>query len=196
VADGNLCIVLNRIDVWQVAFVHAKGDFKQLREKGIEHFRQGLRQTIPWLQDRVDTITDFSDLHILNVRADMLDTWYLNGLLLIGDSAHAMSPVGGIGINFAIADAIETANILSEPLLAGACTSMHLAEVQNRRFKATKTVQGIQTRILNQITSRAFANKEFDLPWLVRVLLKTPFLRDIPARLMAFGPYQAKIHKP
>ena len=196
VADGNLCIVLNRIDVWQVAFVHAKGDFKQLREKGIEHFRQGLRQTIPWLQDRVDTITDFSDLHILNVRADMLDTWYLNGLLLIGDSAHAMSPVGGIGINFAIADAIETANILSEPLLAGACTSMHLAEVQNRRFKATKTVQGIQTRILNQITSRAFGNKEFDLPWLVRVLLKTPFLRDIPARLMAFGPYQAKIHKP
>ena len=196
VAEGNLCIVLNRLDIWQVAYVYAKGDFKHVREKGIDDFRQGLRRTIPWLQDRAETIADFNDLHILNVRSDLLDTWYRDGLLLIGDSAHVMSPVGGIGINFAIADAIETANILTAPLLAGSCNLQHLTEVQNRRFKATKTVQGIQTRIVKQITARAFGNKEFDLPWVVRVLLKTPFLRDIPARLMAFGPYQAKIEDP
>jgi len=196
VAQGNLCIVLNRIDVWQVAYVYAKGDFGHVREKGLDDFRLGLRRTIPWLKDRVEAITDFGDLHILNVRADMLDSWYSNGLLLIGDSAHAMSPVGGVGINFAIADAIEAANILAAPLLGGTSTLEDLAEVQHRRFKATKTVQRIQMRIVKQITARAFGNKEFDLPWLARVLLKTPFVRDIPARLMAFGPYQAKIEEP
>ncbi len=192
-ADGNLCIVLNRVDLWQLAYVINKGEFSRLRKQGVESLREAVGKTVPWLQDRVDSILDIDDVHVLNVRADMLDTWYRDGLLLIGDAAHAMSPVGGVGINFAIADAIEAANVLTEPLLAGASTTGHLAEVQNRRYSATRSVQKIQTRVVNQITKRAFNDKEFELPLMVRILLKTPVLRDIPARMMAFGPYQAKL---
>lgn len=195
-ADGKLCILLNRPDSWQIGYVFPKGNFGQLREKGIEHLQTSLRQTVPWLDDRVLSIRDFKDLHVLKIKADCLDKWYAEGLLLIGDAAHVMSPAGGVGINFAIADAVEAANVLIPSLLKGAVTTKDLVEVQNRRFKATQSIQRVQAMMIRNLLGRALGNKDFNLPLIARIFLRIPLLRDIPAKMVAFGPRPARIENP
>jgi len=195
-ADGNICVLLDRPDNWQIGYIFPKGNYSEIRHQGIEHLQMGLRKTIPWMDDRVETITDFSQVHMLNVKADRLDTWYMDGLLFIGDAAHAMSPAGGVGINFAIADAVEAANVLIKPLRSDHVTIADLAEVQQRRFKATVTMQKIQEFIVRKIIGRAMGNKKFDLPLIAKILLSIPYVRDIPARMVAFGPGRARIEDP
>ena len=195
-ADGNLCILLSRPDTWQIGYVFPKGNFGQLREKGIEYLRTSLRRTVPWLDDRVLAISDFKDVHVLKIKSDRLDTWYSEGLLLIGDAAHVMSPAGGVGINFAIADAVEAANVLTNTLLQNSVSLADLAEVQKRRFKPTETIQNIQALMIKNLLARALGNKDFDLPLIVRFLLRIPFIRDIPAKMIAFGPRPARIEDP
>ena len=196
IRDGNICVLLNRPDNWQIGYIFPKGNFAEIRKQGIEQLRLGLRNTIPWMDERVKELKDFKQVHVLNVKADRLETWHCDGVLLIGDAAHVMSPAGGVGINFAIADAVEAANVLIEPLQSGTVSEADLAEVQNRRFKATKTIQRIQGLIVKNLIGRALGNKEFDLPLVAKILLRIPYLRDIAARMIAFGPKPARIENP
>jgi len=195
-ANGKLCILLNRPDTWQIGYVFPKGNFAQLRENGIEQLRSSLQQTIPWMDDRVLAINDFKDVRVLKIKADRLDKWYSEGLLLIGDAAHVMSPAGGVGINFAIADAVEAANVLTNRLLQNSVSLSDLAEVQNRRFKPTVTIQKIQAMIMKNIVGRALGAKDFNLPLLARLLLLIPIIRDIPAKIIALGPNPTRIEDP
>ena len=196
IANGNLLIVLDRPDAWQMGYIFPKGGYSQLKQQGIERLQANISATIPWMDDRVEQLGSFNDVHMLNIKSDRLDTWYKDGLLFIGDAAHVMSPVGGVGINFAVADAVETANVLTTPLKEGSVTTGHLAEVQNRRFKATKIMQRIQNTLANNLIKRAMNNADFELPMIAKLLLSIPFLRDIPARMIAFGPRRVRIENP
>ncbi|MBO6658480.1 MAG: FAD-dependent oxidoreductase [Pseudomonadales bacterium] len=187
VADGKICVLLARENEWQIGYVFPKGNFREMRSEGIEHFRSGLGQIVPFLADRASLLRDFSDIHMLNVRADFVETWHQQGLLLLGDAAHAMSPVGGVGINFAIADAIEAANILSPVLASATLERSHLASIQRKREKAVRKMQKLQAVAQNHIVSKALTNHEFQLPLIARLLLVLPFIRDIPAKIVAFG---------
>lgn len=193
---GNLLVMLMRPDDWQIAYVFPKGDFQALRDKGIERFRESIAQIVPWLADRVHEIENFHDVHLLKVGSDRLDQWYVPGLLFIGDAAHVMSPVGGIGINYAIGDAVEAANVLTAPLLAGAVGNADLAEVQKRRERVTRMAQRMQGAMQDNFVARALSDKEFDLPLPIRLALKVPGLRNIPARLIALGFRRLRLENP
>jgi len=146
--------------------------------------------------NRVHEIENFHDVHLLKVGSDRLDRWYVPGLLFIGDAAHIMSPVGGIGINYAIGDAVEAANVLTAPLLAGAVASADLAEVQKRRERVTRMAQRMQGAMQDNFVARALSDKEFDLPLPIRLALKVPGLRNIPARLIALGFRRLRLENP
>ena len=133
---------------------------------------------------------------VLSVESSRLPTWHQRGLLLIGDAAHVMSPVGGVGINYAIQDAIEASNVLGEPLQAGNVTELQLAEVQKRRQAAVKLIQRFQGFVQNRIVKTALVkDRPFRLPLIARIVLKIPLLRTVPARLIAFGIHRARIRE-
>ena len=146
-----------------------------------------MAKLIPELADRVPTIEDWKDLHFLAVESSRLPLWHRPGLLLIGDAAHVMSPVGGVGINYAIQDAVATANLLAEPLAAGSLTNEHLAAVQRRREWPTRFIQGFQGFVQKRFVARALNDRPFNLPLPVRLMLKLPGLRNLPARLIGYG---------
>ena len=191
VGHGRMLVCIPRGDQWQLGYVFPKGDFREVRAAGLAAFHASLLATAPWLGDRVYEVGDFQDLHLLNVTADSLASWHKPGLLFIGDAAHVMSPVGGIGINFAIADAVEVANVLAHPdhplLAEGPPPATALAEIQQRRTRPTRIAQFVQTRIQDVLVRRALTDKPFDLPLPVRLMLATPGLRALPLRLFAFG---------
>jgi len=188
IGSGRMLILLPRPGEWQMGYVFPKGDFKAIRELGLEAFRDSLRDIVPWLAGRAQAIVCWDQVHLLSVASDRLPRWYQPGLLCIGDAAHVMSPVGGIGINAAIGDAVEAANVLIEPLRTGTRPdASQLAEIQARRERPTRMIQAIQARIQDTIVARAISDREFDLPLGVKLLLRTPGLRDIPARLFALG---------
>jgi 2-polyprenyl-6-methoxyphenol hydroxylase-like FAD-dependent oxidoreductase len=191
IGHGRMLVCIPRGDQWQLGYVFPKGDFREVRAAGLAAFHTSLLATAPWLGDRVYEVGDFKDLHLLNVKADSLSSWHKPGLLFIGDAAHVMSPVGGIGINFAIADAVEVANVLAQPdhplLAAGPPPAQALQEIQRRRARPTRIAQFVQTRIQEVLIGRALTDKPFDLPPPVRLLLATPGLRQLPLRLFAFG---------
>ena len=196
IANGRICVLLTRPDEWQIGYIFPKGNFNEIRKAGIEAFRADVAGIVPWLADRVDSIQDFSDVHLLSVKSDRLDRWYREGLLFIGDSAHVMSPVGGVGINYAISDAVESANVLTGPLLENSLHLDHLAEVQERRMKPTSTIQRIQGVMQKNIVAMALKNLEFELPLIAKIILKIPGLRDIPPRTMALGISRVRIENP
>ena len=196
VGRGHLLVMLVRPDEWQAAYVFPKGDFQSLREKGIEHFRAAVAELVPWLADRVDQIGSFHDVHLLKVASDRLERWHQPGLLFIGDAAHVMSPVGGIGINYAIGDAVEAANVLTAPLLDGTVSDSDLAEVQRLRERPTRLAQRMQGALQKGIVERAIREQDFDLPAPMRLILAIPLLRDIPARIMALGFGRLKLRAP
>ncbi|MGC3969789.1 MAG: FAD-dependent oxidoreductase [Pirellulales bacterium] len=144
IAGGRFAVLLDRADEWQVGYVILKGSFAAVREAGIDALRQGLVQVVPWLADRVAELHDWKQTAVLNVESSRVPVWHKPGLLLIGDAAHAMSPVGGVGINVAIQDAIATANLLTAPFLQGPPTEAQLAAVQKLREPAVKIVQRFQ----------------------------------------------------
>ena len=195
--DGRLVVVLEREREWQAGYVIAKGGYKQLYQAGIAELQQNVARLVPWLADRVGALDDWKKTHVLTVKANRLACWHKPGLLLIGDAAHAMSPVGGVGINYAIGDAVETANVLSEKLREGQpIEEADLAEVQRRREPAVRTIQRIQGIVQKRIVGETLRHKKpFVPPLPVRVLLRTPYLRDIPARMLSFGPHPFRLER-
>ena len=196
-SEGQFMVLFEREDEWQAGYVIAKGGYKQLREAGLAQLQKNVARMAPWLADRVGAIDDWKKTHMLTVAADRLPVWHKPGLLFIGDAAHAMSPVGGVGINYAIGDAVEAANVLSEKLREGRpIEGDDLAEIQRRREPAVRRIQGIQAVIQRRIVGETLRHKkQFVPPLPMRILLQTPFLRDIPARMVAFGPRPYRLER-
>ena len=185
---GKMLVMLDRGDYWQCAFVIRKDGFAALRQKGIDAFRRDIVQIAPFLRDRVDEVRDWDDVKLLTVAVDRLEKWWRPGLLCIGDCAHAMSPVGGVGINLAVQDAIATANILAEPLRAGSLRDDHLAALERRRTLPTRFTQAMQVVIQERVIDRVLdTDKPIVAPWPVRLFNAFPFLARIPARLVGMG---------
>ena len=194
VGGGRFVILLDRTTDWQIGYVIFKGAFGALKAAGIGELRSGLAQAVPWLADRVAELQDWKKIAVLNVESGRLKTWHRPGLLFIGDAAHTMSPVGGVGINVAIQDAVETANLLAGKLRGGHVSDADLAGVQQRREFAVKVVQRIQGVLQDRIAAPSLrSDQPFRLPWLVRLISMIPVLRDIPARILAFGPRRVRI---
>ena len=185
---GSIIVLLNRRDYWQCAYVIGKGAAEEVRRRGLPWFQQSVANALPWLSDRVSELDDSEKIKLLTVRVDRLLRWWRPGLLCIGDAAHAMSPVGGVGINLAIQDAVATANILAEPLVKGTLSLEHLAAVQKRRDFPTRATQRLQLAIQKRLIARALsAEQDFTPPLFVRLIAAFPVLRRIPARLIGLG---------
>jgi 2-polyprenyl-6-methoxyphenol hydroxylase-like FAD-dependent oxidoreductase len=188
VGAGGLFITLNRGDYWQCAMIIAKGTADAVRRQGVEAFRERIVSLAPSLRERVCEIEDWDDVKLLTVTVDCLRQWYRPGLLCIGDAAHAMSPIGGVGINLAIQDAVAAANILAVPLRQRAVAVEHLHAVQERRTFPTRATQRMQVFIQNRFLRRVLASTTPPrLPWLLRTLLRCPLVRRIPGRLIGVG---------
>jgi 2-polyprenyl-6-methoxyphenol hydroxylase-like FAD-dependent oxidoreductase len=185
---GRLMIMLNRTTYWQCAYVIAKGSADALRRQPITTFRDAVEAMAPMLRDRLTEIATWDDAKLLTVTVDRLKRWSRPGLLAIGDAAHAMSPIGGVGINLAIQDAVAAANLLADPLRAGAVSAADLEAVQDRREFPVKVVQRVQIAIQRQVLGRLLArNKPLRAPRLLRALAAIPALRALPAYFVGIG---------
>ena len=185
---GRIFIMLDRNDYWQCAFVIPKGGIDEVHAHGLEAFRADIVQLAPFLEDRVHELATWDDVKLLTVAVNRLDTWYRPGLLFIGDAAHAMSPVGGVGINLAIQDAVATANILVPRMRQGAATLDDLRAVQRRRELPTRLTQRTQVLIQNRVISNVLRGTTTPKPPLaVRILGRYPLLRRLPARAVGMG---------
>ncbi|MDF0676166.1 MAG: FAD-dependent oxidoreductase [Nitrospira sp.] len=185
---GRIFIMLNRGDYWQCGFVIAKGTLGEIRAQGLPLFRDSVAKLAPFAADRVHELQDWEPIKLLTVQVDRLRQWYKPGLLCIGDAAHAMSPVGGVGINLAIQDAVAAANLLWQPLREGRVTEADLAKVQARRVWPTQLTQRAQLIIQNRVIRPVLDSKgPLPPPCAVRLLARFPFLRRIPARMIGLG---------
>src|SRR5881296_1158854 len=185
---GRIFIMLNRGEHWQCGFVIPKGSLDQLQKRGLPAFRESVAQLAPFAADRVGELRDWDEVKLLTVRVDRLRQWSRQGLLCIGDAAHAMSPVGGVGINLAIQDAIAAANLLAAPLREGRLTTEDLRRVQRRREWPTRLTQRFQILVQNRVIRRVLGSADQLLPpLLLRLLARFPFLRRVPARLIGIG---------
>jgi 2-polyprenyl-6-methoxyphenol hydroxylase-like FAD-dependent oxidoreductase len=185
---GGIFIMVDRGDYWQCAYVIEKGSAGQVMKRDIDEFRHTILALSPWLGERVNELKSWDDVKLLTVALDRLPQWYRPGLLCIGDAAHAMSPIGGVGINLAIQDAVAAANILADPLSAGAVTLDHLAQVQRRREWPTRVTQAFQRTIQNRVIGPVLAGtKQPKVPLTVKLLDWFPPLRGIPARFIGIG---------
>jgi 2-polyprenyl-6-methoxyphenol hydroxylase-like FAD-dependent oxidoreductase len=195
---GKILVMLNRGDYWQCAYVIAKGTFAEMKRAGLPAFREGLLELAPSLGNRTEALKDWSDISLLSVSVDRLREWSRTGLLCIGDSAHAMSPVGGVGINLAIQDAVAAANALAQPLLARAPLDEPCRAIQKRREFPTKMTQSAQLFAHKNFIRPALSHKEAaqKLPLALRLLKQFPMLRRIPARLIGLGVRPEHIHTP
>jgi 2-polyprenyl-6-methoxyphenol hydroxylase-like FAD-dependent oxidoreductase len=185
---GRILVFLNREEYWQTAYVIPKGKADELRQQGLPAFRQELVRLAPFLANRVDELREWDDIKLLTVAVDRLQRWFRPGLLCIGDAAHAMSPIGGVGINLAIQDAVATANILGERLRLGSLDEGDLEAVQRRRTFPTRVTQGMQVFVQNNVIQRVLAGtKPLTAPWPVKLLSRWPYLQRIPARAVGLG---------
>ena len=185
---GRIFIMLNRGDYWQCGFVIPKGSRDRFQGQGLPAFRNAVAQLAPFMADRVGELHDWEPIKLLTVQVDRLRKWYRPGLLCIGDAAHAMSPVGGVGINLAIQDAVAASNLLTAPLRDGRLTTEDLCWVQQRREWPTRMTQRVQLMIQNRVIKRALSGSDrFSPPFAIRLLALVPFLRRIPARMIGLG---------
>ncbi|MBV9736106.1 MAG: FAD-dependent oxidoreductase [Acidisphaera sp.] len=188
IAAGRILVMLDRGDYWQCAYVIEKGGFDAVRRQGIDALRDAIAGVAPELRDRLGELRDFDDAKLLTVTIDRLRRWHRPGLLCIGDAAHAMSPVGGVGINLAIQDAVATANILAAALRQGTPEERLLRRVQRRRTFPTRATQRLQVVVQNRVIRRVLAGeRRARLPLAVRLLRRWPALRRVPARLIGMG---------
>ncbi len=185
---GKMLVLINREDYWQAAMVIPKGASDEIRQRGLPAFREQIASLIPFLRDRVEELQDWKDIRLLTVVVDRLTQWSRPGLLCIGDAAHAMSPIGGVGINLAIQDAVAAANILGPVLMRGTPSQSDLDAVQKRRMFPTRATQRLQLIFQNKIIRRVLAStKPLTLPWFFKLFQRFPYLRRIPARLVGIG---------
>ena len=192
---GKLLVLLDRSDYWQCGVVIPKGDFEQIKGRGLPAFREEIVSIVAFLRERVAELDDWSKIKLLTVQINRLRDWCRDGLLCIGDAAHAMSPAGGVGINLAIQDAVATANLLAEKLRRGVVTVGDLGEVQRRREWPTRLIQRMQVFIHRRITGRPLPGKS-SLPFVVRLLRDFPALRQLPARFIGIGPRPEHVQSP
>jgi 2-polyprenyl-6-methoxyphenol hydroxylase-like FAD-dependent oxidoreductase len=187
-APGKIMVMLNRDEYWQCAFVIRKGAFEDIKQRGLEAFRNDIISIAPFLKNRVNEFQDWEPIKLLTVLVDRLRKWYRPGLLCIGDAAHAMSPVGGVGINLAIQDAVAAANILARPLSENYVSLSHLQKVQWRREFPTKVTQWGQVQVQERVLNAVLGNQQqVKAPWIVQQFKRFPVLRRIPARLIGIG---------
>jgi 2-polyprenyl-6-methoxyphenol hydroxylase-like FAD-dependent oxidoreductase len=185
---GKIMVMLNRDEYWQCAFVIPKGAAEEIKQRGLEAFRADIVSIAPFLKDRVHELQDWEPVKLLTVLVDRLRKWYRPGLLCIGDAAHAMSPVGGVGINLAIQDAVAAANILARPLSQNYVSLSHLQKVQWRREFPTRVTQWGQVQVQERILKPVLgSSRQVRPPWFLRLFKKFPVLRRIPARLIGVG---------
>jgi len=185
---GRILVFLNREDFWQVAYVIPKGKADEMRQQGLPAFRQELVRLAPFLESRVEELRDWDDIKLLTVAVDRLRRWFRPGLLCIGDAAHAMSPIGGVGINLAIQDAVATANILGERLRLGTANEGDLEVVQQRRSFPTRATQRLQLIVQNNVIRRVLdTTRPLTPPWPIKLLGRWRFLQRIPARVVGLG---------
>jgi 2-polyprenyl-6-methoxyphenol hydroxylase-like FAD-dependent oxidoreductase len=189
---GHGAILIDRGDYYQVAYVIPKGTDTDMRAQGIEALHGVLVSMVPWLSDRMDALSSFDDVKLLDVQLNRLRRWYADGVLCIGDAAHAMSPVGGVGINLAVADAVAAARILARPLRAGRVSTRQLARVQARRWLPTAILQAAQRMIHANVIAVAVAFKDQragrEAPKAVRLVAKSLALRRFVGYMVAIGP--------
>jgi len=197
---GHIAVMLDRDDHWQAGYVIPKGTYPELRREGIESLHRGFSRLIPEFADRVEHLKDWQQASLLSVESSRCPRWYRPGLLLIGDAAHVMSPVGGVGINYAIQDAVVAANVLSGPLQESQARlvdleARYLAAVQRRRELPTRLIQRAQALIQQQVLARALSsNAPLAPPLLLRLLLRIPILRTIPSRIVGFGFWPVRVN--
>jgi 2-polyprenyl-6-methoxyphenol hydroxylase-like FAD-dependent oxidoreductase len=188
IGAGRILVMLNRGDYWQCAFVIPKGGFEQVHRNGLAAFREEIVRLAPYLRDRIGELGDWSDIKLLTVTVDRLREWHRPGLLCIGDAAHAMSPIGGVGINLAVQDAIAAANILAPRFQRGEVSDDDLHSVQRRREFPTRAMQSVQIFMQNRVIGRVLESTgKVSPPLPLRMLGRWPLLQRLPARLLGLG---------
>jgi 2-polyprenyl-6-methoxyphenol hydroxylase-like FAD-dependent oxidoreductase len=188
VESGKIFVTIHRGDYWQCAFVIPKGSAEQLKACGLENFREQIVQLVPYFRDRVGEIKSWDDVKLLTVKVDRLEKWYKPGLLCIGDAAHAMSPIGGVGINLAVQDAVAAANILAAPLAQRKRLLPFLDQVQSRREFPTRVTQAVQITAQNRVIGPLLqSSKPLKAPFILKLLQQFPVLQRLPARAVGIG---------
>jgi 2-polyprenyl-6-methoxyphenol hydroxylase-like FAD-dependent oxidoreductase len=196
IGQGRIFVLLERNDHWQAGLVFPKGQYQALRTQGVEAIRRSLTETEPRFAKHAEALTDWNQLNLLSVESNRCPVWHKPGVLVIGDAAHVMSPVGGVGINYAVQDAVVAANILAGPLKSGTLSEVHLARIQREREWPTRVIQRMQSLMQDRLMTRVLnSTRPAAVPWQLRMLLKIPFLRDIPSRLIAFGPRRVRVQE-
>jgi 2-polyprenyl-6-methoxyphenol hydroxylase-like FAD-dependent oxidoreductase len=199
VSRGHIAILLDRFDYWQAGYVIPKGTYPELRHEGIESLRRSFAELIPEFADRLERLEDWKQVSLLSVESSRCPRWYRPGLLLIGDAAHVMSPVGGVGINYAIQDAVVAANVLAEPLKEGQARlkdldTRYLAAVQRRRELPTRFIQAIQTQIQRRVLASVLrSDRPLSPPGWLRMLVRVPLVRSVPARIFGLGLWPVRV---
>lgn len=193
---GQMMVTIDRDDYWQCAYVIAKGRIDDIKAREIDAFRENVISLVPILRDHIDDVKSWDDVKLLTVRIDRLTQWALPGLLCIGDAAHAMSPVGGVGVNLAVQDAVAAANILFDKFGAGGPSIEDLEGVQKRRLFPTRMTQTMQTVVQDRIINRALSGEDLKPPLAVRVINALPWLQGLTARLLGIGVRPEHVHSP
>jgi 2-polyprenyl-6-methoxyphenol hydroxylase-like FAD-dependent oxidoreductase len=194
--NGRLLVVFDRVDYWQLGYIFPKGHYQQVRAAGMEPFRKSIAQIEPRFAKHAETLKDWNQCTLLSVESSRCPVWYKPGLLVIGDAAHVMSPVGGVGINYAVQDAVVAANVLTRPLMNGNVTVTDLVDIQSRREWPTRVMQAIQSAMQTRFIGSALQTQgTLRIPWALRLFFKIPVLRDIPARVLAFGVRRVRLEE-
>jgi 2-polyprenyl-6-methoxyphenol hydroxylase-like FAD-dependent oxidoreductase len=185
---GKLLIMIDRTDYFQCGLTIRKGTYEQIKQRGVDAFRADIASLAPFLRERLSEVPDWDQISLLAVVVNIAREWFRPGLLCIGDAAHAMSPIGGVGINLAIQDAVAVANILARPLRASVASDGLLVQVQRRREFPTRVTQRAQVFIQNQLINRFLGvDKPMSPPWPLRLLNRWPLLRRLPAQIVGVG---------